>query len=241
MIELQKAEDYIPTLPKLNLVLTDPPYYRIAKSKWDKVWKTEDEYVDWLVNIFSLCYEQLEDGGSLIFFSGIGRHGEHPLFKVIVKLEQLGFTYRNWITWKKRRAYGKKKDYLFTREEVIWMTKGDIGCFNIPYLGEKRGYSGFNTKYPAKSEFKRVTNVWDDITEIFATAREAEKPVELMRRFVETHSNPNDIVLDCFAGLGATGRACQQTGRIFYGCDIDQEAVTLANERLNDGGSKISG
>ena len=41
----------------------------------------------------------------------------------------------------------------------------------------------------------------------------AEKPVELIRRLIEKSSNPNDIVLDCFAGSGSVMKACLETNR----------------------------
>jgi site-specific DNA-methyltransferase (adenine-specific) len=231
-IENSRAEDFIVSIEEpIHLILTDPPYYRIAKSGWDRLWGSESEYVDWLVGVFNLAYDKLVDGGSLVFFSGVGKHGEHPLFRVITELEKK-YVYRNFITWKKRRAYGKAKDYLFCREEAIWFTKGDVGCFNIPYLAEKRGYAGFSAKYPAKSEYKRVSNVWDDITELFRTSREAEKPVPLMQRFVEVHSNVGDTVLDCFCGMGATAVACKNVGRNFLGCDIDVDVIGKVKERL---------
>jgi hypothetical protein len=38
--------------------------------------------------------------------------------------------------------------------------------FNVPLLDKKRGYTGYNKKYPAKSEFFMRSNVWTDVTEI---------------------------------------------------------------------------
>ena len=35
------------------------------------------------------------------------------------------------------------------------------------------------------------------------TAHPTEKNHDLIRRLIEVHSNPNDIVLDCFCGVGS--------------------------------------
>lgn len=40
-----------------------------------------------------------------------------------------------------------------------------------------------------------------------------QKPVELLRYFVELLTKENDLVLDTFAGSGSTGKACEQAGR----------------------------
>jgi hypothetical protein len=31
----------------VNLVIADPPYYKIAKEAWDHQWDTPDEYLAW--------------------------------------------------------------------------------------------------------------------------------------------------------------------------------------------------
>ena len=32
----------------VDLILTDPPYYRLLNIEWDKQWKTKDDYITWL-------------------------------------------------------------------------------------------------------------------------------------------------------------------------------------------------
>jgi len=216
----------------VDLLLTDPPFFGIVKEAWDNQWRTVDEFVDWLIGIFQVAHRCLKDTGSLVFFGGVGKHGAHPLLNLMQRLENF-YTYRNWITWQKRRAYGKQRDYLFCREEILWYTVSNQWTFNIPYLTEKRGYAGFNPKYPAKSEFKRVSNVWTDITELFQPERSCQKPEQLMARLVATHSNPGDLVVDPFAGLGATGIAALKLGRRFQGCEVDAKVAAIAEERCN--------
>ena len=51
----------------------------------------------------------------------------------------------------------------------------------------KRGYAGCNEKYPAKSEFLRRTNVWDDVTEILrGKVHVNQKPERLMEVPIES-------------------------------------------------------
>ena len=64
------------------------------------------------------------------------------------------------------------------------------------------------------------------------TSHPTEKPLNLIKHFVEIHSNPNDLVLDCFMGSGTTAVACKQLGRNFIGCDNNKEYVDIANKRL---------
>jgi site-specific DNA-methyltransferase (adenine-specific) len=217
----------------VDLFLIDPPYFGIVKDSWDNQWRNEDAYVGWLLELVEMAAARLKPTGSLILFGGIGKHGSHPLFDLMGRIERGNkLTYRNMIAWKKRRAYGKSHDYLFCREEIVWYTKSPEPksyTFNIPLLDEKRGYAGFDKKYPAKSEFKRVSNVWADIPELMRPKRNCEKPLPLLRRLIATHSNPGDLVVDFFAGTGSTGVAALQLGRRFVGCEAVVEDAAKAD------------
>lgn len=235
-----KAEELVDKLEdnSVRLLLTDPPFYGIVSEDWDNQWEDSAQFSSWLYRIFRDYERKLTPDGSIVFFAGLGKHGIHPLFSVVNMMETT-YTFRNWITWKKRRAYGKSHDYLYCREEILWFSKSPERkevVFNIPLLQEKRGYAGFDKKYPAKSEFKRVSNVWtdienyipdstviEDIPELMRPKRSCEKPIALMERLVATHSNEGDLVVDCFAGTGATGKACENLNRRFIGCDVDKE------------------
>lgn len=227
-------------LGTVELVQIDPPFCNIVQDKWDRQWKTDAEYVDWLVGILGVAKKRLTPTGSILMFGAIGKHGSHPFFDVINRCEsELGLCFRNLITWKKRRAYGTQFNYLWCREEIVWFSNSHERTevtFNIPLLDVVRGYPGFSKKYVAKSEFKRVSNVFDDIPELMRPSRACEKPIPLLRRLISTHSNPGDLVVDIFAGTGSTGQAALDLGRRFVGCDTDLEAVTNANIRLRDCG-----
>jgi site-specific DNA-methyltransferase (adenine-specific) len=195
-ITICSAEELLCSIPdgSIDLILTDPPYNGIVKSDWDNA----SSHAEWLSNLFIAYKSKLKEHGSIVFFAALGKHGNHPIFDVVKRMES-EYTFRNWITWKKRRAYGKSHDYLYTREEILWFSKSQDRTnvrFNIPYTSEIRGYDGFDKDHPAKSKFKRVSNVWIDIGELFRPTRECEKPLPLMRRLVETHSNPGDTILD---------------------------------------------
>ena len=47
------------------------------------------------------------------------------------------------------------------------------------------------------------------------------KPLELVERAIENSSRPGDAVLDLFLGSGSTLIACERTGRVCYGMEID--------------------
>ena len=208
----------------VDLILTDPPYHQITKSRWDNG-QTQQQHVAGLLEVFAAALPALAVHGAILVFAGLGKHGAHPVFDLVHGLEALGYTFRNWLTWQKRRAYGKSHDYLYVREEILWFSKSAERTevrFTIPLTAEKRGYAGFDAKYPAKSEFKRVGNVFAE-PELMRPRRETEKPRGLLTRLIETHSLPRDLVVDPYCGTGSTGRACIATGRSFVGGDVDPD------------------
>jgi DNA modification methylase len=219
----------------VRLAVLDPPYYGIVKDEWDNQWSSPKEFVSWLYKILEALRPALTSDGSLLIFGGLGKPKERPFLDLLHKIEKNDlYVTRNWITWGKRRAYGKSHDYLYLREELLWFSASEKRkkiVFNVPYTKELRGYKGFNPLYPAKSPYKRVGNVWHDIPELMRTERSCQKPIPLLSRIVETHSNKGDLVVDLFSGWGTTGVASLLAKRKFRGCDLDKEAVKAANER----------
>jgi adenine-specific DNA-methyltransferase len=59
-----------------------------------------------------------------------------------------------------------------------------------------------------------------------------EKNLEMIEVIVEASSNPDDIVLDCFAGSGTTLVAAEGLGRRWIGMDNSRIAVGTAQKRL---------
>lgn len=65
-----------------------------------------------------------------------------------------------------------------------------------------------------------------------ARVHETQKPLALMLELVELFTDPNEIILDPFAGSGTTGVACLRLGRRFIGVEKDAKYAAVARERL---------
>jgi hypothetical protein len=83
-----------------------------------------------------------------------------------------------------------------------------------------------------------VGNVWDDIQNVQAHAKErigypTQKPEKLMERVVEMASNEGDIVLDPFLGGGTTIVVAERMKRSWIGIDQSVAAVKVTELRLN--------
>ena len=60
-----------------------------------------------------------------------------------------------------------------------------------------------------------------------------QMPEQLLGRIVRVSSNPGDVVLDPFAGSGTTLAVAKKLGRRWIGCELSEEYVRAATERLN--------
>lgn len=52
----------------VDLIVADPPYYKAINEKWDKQWKTENEYLEWCKLWIGECIRVLKDTGSFYLY-----------------------------------------------------------------------------------------------------------------------------------------------------------------------------
>lgn len=82
-----------------------------------------------------------------------------------------------------------------------------------------------------------LQDVWTDIKPMHNIAADrlgypTQKPVELVKRIIESSSNKGDIVFDPFCGCGTTIYAAEALERQWIGCDIAILSVKLVREIL---------
>lgn len=92
----------------IDLIIIDPPYNIGKDKKWDK-WKTVNDYVDFMGNVFLHIKRILKDNGSFYFF--------HNDFMQIVELQNwinknTDLVFKQFIVWNKRFNEAKNKGFL---------------------------------------------------------------------------------------------------------------------------------
>jgi site-specific DNA-methyltransferase (adenine-specific) len=122
--------------------------------------------------------------------------------------EVAGLKFHNVLTWDKVTATANRW-YMKNNEFVLYLYKGRARAIND--CGSKAG-----TRFPHRDVTKHPT----------------EKPVGLLRHYIENSSAPGDLVADPFAGTASTGVAAIEAGRRFIGCEIDPKWHQVGAERL---------
>ena len=61
--EMKKIKDNT-----VDLIIADPPYWKVVNEKWDYKWKTEADYIQWSLEWISEAARTLRLGGSFYLF-----------------------------------------------------------------------------------------------------------------------------------------------------------------------------
>lgn len=235
---LVETRDYVHELiGDFGLIIADPPYGNILRDqKWDRFSFDEDKFVEWMLDWTRLWQSYMSQGSAFYCWGGIGIKNFRPFIRYMCEIEKkTPLEISTLVTWSKRRGYGISHSYLFTREELLYTVNGNPKkprVFNIPLLDEKRGYAGFDDKYPAKSEFKRRTNVWVEPELLRGKHHAAAKAARVIEIPIESSSNPGEWVIDPFAGSGTTAHACRKLGRKFVVVENDEKTFDDMVARL---------
>jgi site-specific DNA-methyltransferase (adenine-specific) len=129
--------DVLPTIAdsSVNLIATDPPYFRVKNEPWDRQWDTAAGFLAWLDKVLVEFYRVLAPNGSLYVFAS-------P--KMAARVEVLigqRFNVLNRIRWQKEAGWHNKarpedlRSYLSPWEEIIFaehhgadnIAKGEAG------------------------------------------------------------------------------------------------------------------
>jgi DNA modification methylase len=211
----------------VDLILIDPPYLISRESNFKNFseetpkemktkynisldfgnWDKEKFDFDFL---FSHFYRVLKSGGTLIIFFDIWKSSELKIFA-----EKYKFKQPRVCSWVKTNPVpiNSKVNYLSNSTEYFFtFVKGSKPTFNSEY--DNGIY-----RFPICHGKERL-------------AHPTQKPLALIESLILKHSNPDDLVLDTFAGTFPTAVACDKLGRNWYCVEKDENYFELAKKRL---------
>jgi len=243
--------EVIPTLPDLSLgaVITSPPYADQMKNHYPG--KPALEYVEWFCKIMTAIYPKLKNDGSVIIV--IRAHEKNGWVNPYVldlrrALHNIGWGEpQEWI-WHKPdggAGQGANEKLRHAFENILWFAKRG----HKPYINatandkrtDKKGYEGRNPKGVIHNVSERIESGIARDPDVFrcpvsknekGNSHPAPCPLKLVEDLIKKVTRPGDTILDPFMGSGTTAIAARSLGRNYYGIDIMQKFVDLANRRL---------
>ena len=199
----------------VDLIVTDPPYlmnYKTGHRK-DKTHRFNDVILNddneqLITDYVKECYRILKDDTAMYLFCSSHKV---DFFKRELEKE---FSIKNMIIWVKNNHTAGDLESAFGRK------------YEIVFLVNK-GQRKFNGE--------RLTDIWE-FPRVSGDGQlhQNQKPIELIKRCIEKHSNVGDVVFDGFMGSGTTAAAALDTNRNYIGFELDEYYFNVAEKRLNN-------
>lgn len=210
----------------VDLIIADPPYFEVCGDFDFNVWKSRSDYLNWCREWLLEAKRVLKNTGTMILWGGVGEKQMNIAYLAVMIEEENILIRKNWVTQRNSRGYGTKRNYMSAREDFLFLVKSKDYTFNIPYTQEKskRKDLGANGK-PRTNEFKRVSNVWSDLTEASQSSIErcwhpTVKSQSICDRLIKTHSNENDLIFIPFCGAGSEVISAINNNRNFIATEL---------------------
>ena len=198
--------EVLPTLGKVDAVVTDPPYNFSTASSGNKLqfWADAVNAAYWFSEVLRQCSARLHGRGFIWQFLN---------WKTFIPAQkacwEAGMKFESLLVWDKQwigpgGSVGLRPSY----ELIALMACGDVALPNrgLPDIWRHQWASARPNGHPA------------------------EKPVGLLCQMVK--ETPGECFADPFMGSGTTGVACVREGRRFIGIELDPGYFDIACERI---------
>ena len=236
MVTLNKIEcmdclEYLKQIPDdfVDLVVTDPPYNVSQRNDINfngrKIRKNFGEW-DYGFDPLPVLKELkrvLKPNGQIYVFCATN---QIPLY---MSTFQKDWQFRNLIVWYKTNPAPRlsKTNWVFANEYILY-------AINNP--DEKPGQATFNFPGQVAMHNTIVSGALQGKERLKNAQNQAlhptQKPLAILKKLIEISSNPEDIVLDPFMGVGSTAVAAKELGRRYLGCELSQRYHQIGNTRI---------
>lgn len=195
---------------KANLVVTDPPYNVNVEETAGKIKNDNMPDADFYKFVFAAFVnieQNMESDASIYVF-----HADTQGLNFRKAFTDAGFYLSGCCIWKKNSLVLGRSPYQWQHEPCLFGWKKG---------GRHQWYSD-----------RKQTTIWEYDRPRSSKEHPTMKPVALMAYPIQNSSMRSCSVLDPFLGSGSTLIACEQTGRICYGIELDEKFVDVIVTRF---------
>ena len=210
---------------KCDLIITDPPYLH-EKGGRGKMLLGES------LDREKFNMKKLGDFGKKEIYEFLNLTKsimEKPQWYIFCSEKQMVF-YLNWcienkykyniLTWNKPLSVMNRERFSTNIEYIIRIYNN--GCalnkLDLEEFPEKTEYYSkhiYHTQLRGKNKL-----------------HPSEKPIEILKKYIELSSKEKDTIFDPFMGSGSVGEACKILNRNFVGSELEEEYFEISKNRL---------
>lgn len=254
---------------KIRLIYIDPPFFTKAKydavvsikdddGKAHKIKhlayddtfdRSLESYITNMTARLILMKELLANDG--LIWVHLDWHSSHYI-KTLMDEVFGAKNFQNEIIWKYKSGGSGKRHFSRKHDTILVYSKSSKYYLNVP---QEKSYNRGLKPYRFKGvkEYKddygwytmvNMKDVWS-IDMVGRTSKErngyaTQKPLELMKRIIESSTEPGDYCADFFCGSGSFLEAANMLGRRWIGADNEKLAVSTARRRLDDSNASFT-
>lgn len=230
----------------IDLTVTSPPYDDL---------RNYNGYTFDCEAIASELFRITKSGGVVVWVVGdkiIKGNKTLTSFKQALTFQKIGFNVHDVMIYKKKNTpFMRSNAYTNCYEYMFVFSKGAPKTFNPlkektvrngeEMLVHNKGADGINKKILGRLNTQKTkTNIWEYAVGLGGTTNDriafkhpAVFPEKLAEDHILTWTNEGDTVFDPMCGSGTTCKMALKNARNYFGCDISQEYVDIAKERVS--------
>jgi len=240
----------------VDLAFADPPFnigyeYDVYDDR-----RSRQDYLEWSKKWIAEVFRVLKPSGT--FWLAIG--DEYAAELKLIAQDEAGFHCRSWVVWYYTfgvncvRGFSRSHTHLFhfVKDPLRFTFNGEnpavrvLSARQLVYRDGRANPKGrlpdntwiFRPHDAPPSGFAPSHDTWY-FSRVAGTFHEREgfhgcqMPEQLLGRIIRISSNPQDLVLDPFAGSGTTLAVAKKLGRRWLGMELSPEYVKRIQRRLD--------
>src|SRR3989304_250035 len=239
----------------IDLVFADPPFNIGYEYDQYHDRQEDEQYLAWSREWMEEVHRIWKPGGT--FWLAIG--DEYAAELKVDAEHKIGFSTRSWVVWyytfgvncTKKFSRSHAHLFHFVKDENNFTFNAEDPQIRVPsaralVYADKRANP--NGRLPDDTWILRPQDLpegfqpTDDTwyyARVAGTFKErqgfhgCQMPEQLLGRIIRVSSNPDDVVLDPFAGSGTTLAGAKKLSREWIGCELSEQYVRSATARLD--------
>lgn len=232
----------------VDVVITSPPYNNSRTSHTEYCMKTancryteyddnktNEEYCDWICEIFHGYNRILKENGVVLFNISYGSENPNVMFECLHNIiTRTQFMCADIITWKKKSALpnnvSKNKLTRICEYVFVFCRKNEYDTFVANKVVTSVNDRTKQPFYSVLYNFIEADNN-DFANDLNKATFSTEFVLKLIEMYVKDKTE-NTVVYDSFMGTGTTAMACKMVGISCYGSEISKSQCDYAENRL---------